>query len=190
MLGQTTATENTVSATTSTNVIQLAPLRNRRCVGADVEPAEVEDQLRRPSLFGHANLPDYGYETGLRQHLVADLEIGQLLSLSCPLLLDGAQEGEVEQEADRRRVGQRQDPDQAPSPPAGEPEGCPARRSRAKASASSRVDISPAACASRSVSIRRPIIGPGESSSSTISSSPSSSFGGDMVSSSRNRFLS
>jgi hypothetical protein len=57
------------------------PLNDRRRSGAHLSPAEVENDLGGPTFLRHAYLEDTGDEAGLREHFVADPEVGKLVSL-------------------------------------------------------------------------------------------------------------
>jgi hypothetical protein len=79
--------------------------------GADLDAAEVEDELGGAGLFGDAHFLDDGDEAGLGEDLVADAQAGQLVALLPLVLVHGAEEGEVEEDSDGSRVGEREDED-------------------------------------------------------------------------------
>jgi len=78
---------------------------------ADLDAAKVENELGRAVLFGHAHFFDDGDEAGLREHLVADAQAGQLVALLPLVLVDWAQESEVEEDRNCSGIGQREDED-------------------------------------------------------------------------------
>src|SRR5581483_8737977 len=148
---------------------------------------QLQQYLRLPAALPHLEIFDGRDEAGLCQHPIADLQVGDLVAGTLALLLHRTQERQVEQHHYSQWVSQRYQQDHLlrlrPRLVFGSAMAPSSRR--ASANASSFVVTSPAARASRTLSSRRPSVGPGSICSSCIRSWPLTSLAGATRESSR-----